>query len=176
MAGHTRAFLERPRCRGGILPRTLAAWPSGLGKGLQSPVQRFDSARRLRTGASAQLGFGVPRGVSSAGERLLDKQEVTGSIPVRPTEVEIGCFRCAWVLELPATAFLLLASECLLRSVLRVPAYARRGDRGRGLSIFGLRYLYLFTAHTVESTEAGPLPWSPYPVRRGQLVIRSEGH
>jgi hypothetical protein len=25
----------------------LAAWPSGLGKGLQSPVQRFDSARRL---------------------------------------------------------------------------------------------------------------------------------
>ena len=25
-----------------------AAWPSGLGKGLQSPVQRFDSARRLQ--------------------------------------------------------------------------------------------------------------------------------
>ena len=27
---------------------TKAAWPSGLGKGLQSPVQRFDSARRLQ--------------------------------------------------------------------------------------------------------------------------------
>jgi ubiquinone/menaquinone biosynthesis C-methylase UbiE len=26
----------------------LAAWPSGLGKGLQSPAQRFDSARRLK--------------------------------------------------------------------------------------------------------------------------------
>ena len=24
-----------------------AAWPSGLGRGLQSPVRRFDSARRL---------------------------------------------------------------------------------------------------------------------------------
>ena len=24
-----------------------AAWPSGLGRGLQSPAQRFDSARRL---------------------------------------------------------------------------------------------------------------------------------
>jgi hypothetical protein len=25
-----------------------AAWPSGLGRGLQSPVRRFDSARRLK--------------------------------------------------------------------------------------------------------------------------------
>ncbi len=25
-----------------------AAWPSGLGRGLQSPVRRFDSARRLQ--------------------------------------------------------------------------------------------------------------------------------
>ena len=29
----------------------LAAWPSGLGKGLQSPAQRFDSARRLQVPA-----------------------------------------------------------------------------------------------------------------------------
>ena len=27
----------------------LAAWPSGLGRGLQSPVPRFESGRRLRT-------------------------------------------------------------------------------------------------------------------------------
>ena len=27
-----------------------AAWPSGLGKGLQSPVHRFDSGRRLKMG------------------------------------------------------------------------------------------------------------------------------
>ena|ERR1700728_279663 len=26
----------------------MAAWPSGLGRGLQSPVRRFDSARRLQ--------------------------------------------------------------------------------------------------------------------------------
>ena len=25
----------------------MATWPSGLGKGLQNPLQRFDSARRL---------------------------------------------------------------------------------------------------------------------------------
>ena len=31
------------------------------------------------------------RGVSSAGERLLDKQEVTGSIPVRPTIQAATC-------------------------------------------------------------------------------------
>src|SRR5579872_1971994 len=28
-------------------PDARAAWPSGLGRGLQSPVRRFDSARRL---------------------------------------------------------------------------------------------------------------------------------
>ena len=32
----------------GHVPRP-AAWPSGLGKGLQSPVHRFDSGRRLVT-------------------------------------------------------------------------------------------------------------------------------
>jgi hypothetical protein len=77
--------------RGGILPRESAAWPSGLGKGLQSPVQRFDSARRLAFDPiGAQLGSVVLRGVSSAGEHLLDKQGVTGSIPVRPTEAKTG--------------------------------------------------------------------------------------
>jgi hypothetical protein len=30
-----------------------AAWPSGLGRGLQSPAQRFDSARRLHGGFSS---------------------------------------------------------------------------------------------------------------------------
>ena len=29
-------------------PGAWAAWPSGLGRGLQSPVRRFDSARRLQ--------------------------------------------------------------------------------------------------------------------------------
>ena len=31
----------------------LAAWPSGLGRGLQSPVRRFDSARRLQGSRSS---------------------------------------------------------------------------------------------------------------------------
>ena len=52
-----------------------AEWPSGLGKGLQSPVHGFDS--RLRLAES--------RAVSSAGERFPDTEEVTGSNPVRPT-------------------------------------------------------------------------------------------
>ena len=45
-----RSRPARPRCRLGVTCRVSAcraAWPSGLGKGLQSPVQRFDSARRL---------------------------------------------------------------------------------------------------------------------------------
>ena len=32
-------------------PDAVAAWPSGLGRGLQSPVRRFDSARRLQFAA-----------------------------------------------------------------------------------------------------------------------------
>ena len=39
-----------------------AAWPSGLGKGLQSPVHRFDSGRRLQQADQRQrwsaFGFG----------------------------------------------------------------------------------------------------------------------
>ena len=41
----TDARTRRAR-RGSLLG--LAAWPSGLGKGLQSPVHRFDSGRRLQ--------------------------------------------------------------------------------------------------------------------------------
>ena len=32
----------------------MAAWPSGLGRGLQSPVRRFDSARRLKKEGPAE--------------------------------------------------------------------------------------------------------------------------
>lgn len=37
----------RPAFDGFCLSIHWAAWPSGLGKGLQSPVHRFDSGRRL---------------------------------------------------------------------------------------------------------------------------------
>jgi hypothetical protein len=50
----------------------LAEWPSGLGKGLQSPVRGFDS--RFRLGRLAQLG-----------ERFPDTEEVTSSSLVPPT-------------------------------------------------------------------------------------------
>ena len=40
----TLAIRHRTRTPGRFPP---AAWPSGLGKGLQSPVHRFDSGRRL---------------------------------------------------------------------------------------------------------------------------------
>ena len=36
-----------PTSSGKVLPVVPAAWPSGSGKGLQNPVQRFNSARRL---------------------------------------------------------------------------------------------------------------------------------
>ena len=36
-----------------------AAWPSGLGKGLQSPVHRFDSGRRLEAFSQVNPAFGV---------------------------------------------------------------------------------------------------------------------
>jgi len=71
---------RRPRA-----PRPLAEWPSGLGKGLQSPVRGFDSRLRLDPGS---------RALSSAGERFPDTEEVTGSIPVAPTRPDRGvCLR-----------------------------------------------------------------------------------
>ena len=39
----------------------MATWPSGLGKGLQSPVPGFDSQRRLSLGFSAVEGFEIDR-------------------------------------------------------------------------------------------------------------------
>ena len=53
--------------------RQMAAWPSGLGKGLQSPAQRFDSARRLSMAPpSAEWGFlfarAVPRDAFGVGD------------------------------------------------------------------------------------------------------------
>ena len=62
-----------------------AAWPSGLGKGLQSPVRGFDSRRRLAAHNAAHRG--AYRAISSVGEHYLDTVEVTGSIPVSPTIV-----------------------------------------------------------------------------------------
>ena len=60
-----------------------AAWPSGLGKGLQSPVRGFDSRRRLANTITAPAVF--IRAISSVGEHYLDTVGVTGSIPVSPT-------------------------------------------------------------------------------------------
>ena len=59
-----------------------AAWPSGLGKGLQSPVRGFDSRRRLTNNVAS--GDHI-RAISSVGEHYLDTVGVTGSIPVSPT-------------------------------------------------------------------------------------------
>ena len=57
----------------------MAEW---LGKGLQNPVPGFESRRRL-------VGIQCPlRALSSAAERCLDTAEVTGSIPVAPTQWE----------------------------------------------------------------------------------------
>ena len=44
-------------------PDATAAWPSGLGRGLQSPVRRFDSARRLQSSSAGATpaGWGLDR-------------------------------------------------------------------------------------------------------------------
>src|SRR6185312_5185705 len=63
---------------------TRAAWPSGLGKGLQSPVRGFDSRRRLVTATITATAVYI-RAISSVGEHYLDTVGVTGSIPVSPT-------------------------------------------------------------------------------------------
>src|SRR5206468_12822575 len=75
----SEAPLSAPRgCR-----TCTAAWPSGLGKGLQSPVRGFDSRRRLaRTTIANAMHI---RAISSVGEHYLDTVGVTGSIPVSPT-------------------------------------------------------------------------------------------
>ena len=58
------------------------------------------------------------RGVSSAGERLLDKQEVTGSIPVRPTEASAGsCEGSSLVTEWSPDSRVPLAAKSALRSL-----------------------------------------------------------
>ena len=62
---------------------TSAAWPSGLGKGLQSPVRGFDSRRRLAF-HNHRIAVYI-RAISSVGEHYLDTVGVTGSIPVSPT-------------------------------------------------------------------------------------------
>ena len=63
VAGPLRFSVGFPR-HGSRIPGSLglAEWPSGLGKGLQSPVHGFDS--RLRLAGS--------RAVSSVGERFPD--------------------------------------------------------------------------------------------------------
>ena len=52
-------------------PDATAAWPSGLGRGLQSPVRRFDSARRLhaehRGMGAVPTPWGRPHPVGSVG-------------------------------------------------------------------------------------------------------------
>ena len=54
----------------------MATWPSGLGKGLQSPVQGFDSPRRLqlvvgRFVVNAQFSVGFVTANSSGGRDKL---------------------------------------------------------------------------------------------------------
>ena len=63
----------------------VAEW---LGRGLQSPVHRFDSGPRLET----RYDVG-PRALSSGGERFLDAEEVRGSNPLAPTKQSPGHLR-----------------------------------------------------------------------------------
>src|ERR1700709_493999 len=82
-------YLEEARSCGSPHP---AEWPSGLGKGLQSPVRGFDSRLRLSGTAPQRLRRTTPgrrhtiaRAISSGGERFPDTEEVIGSNPISPT-------------------------------------------------------------------------------------------
>ena len=78
-----------PERRAGVARRSpdcTAAWPSGLGKGLQSPVRGFDSRRRLALITTTAIAVHIARAISSVGERFPDTEEATGSIPVSPTQ------------------------------------------------------------------------------------------
>ncbi len=60
----------------------MAAWPSGLGTGLQNLLPRFDSGCRLSVGTCKTVPL---RAISSGGERFLDAEEASGSNPLSPT-------------------------------------------------------------------------------------------
>src|SRR5438874_964183 len=63
-----------------------AGWPSGLGKGLQSPVRGFDSRSRLAKALRWHNGEST-RAIGAVWlARFLDTEEVTGSSPVSPTQ------------------------------------------------------------------------------------------
>ena len=73
-----QAAVGRTASSGGV-----AEW---LGRGLQSPVHRFDSGPRLETRYDVGL-----RALSSGGERFLDAEEVRGSNPLAPTsKLQLG--------------------------------------------------------------------------------------
>ena len=87
------------RSEGGSLAALLrsggvAEW---LGKGLQNPLPRFNSGRRLDR-PRFEVWFDNLRALSSAEERFPDTEEVTSSILVAPTipgnPVRVGVRRC----------------------------------------------------------------------------------
>ena len=84
LRSRVRVPSSAPRGRPWSPSPIVATWPSGLGTGLQNPVHRFDSGRRL----GYRAGFDtlrVPRALSSGGERFPDAEEVVGSNPSAPT-------------------------------------------------------------------------------------------
>ena len=91
--GEGRGFESRRPLESSDLERLTASnipaeWPSGLGKGLQSPVRGFDSRLRLDHAyvhGQRIVEHAVHRAISSVGEHYLDTVGVTGSIPVSPT-------------------------------------------------------------------------------------------
>ncbi len=57
-------------CRGGASGAVEATWPSGLGTGLQNPLHRFDSGRRLLVEVLQNPGFPARIRASETGVAL----------------------------------------------------------------------------------------------------------
>lgn len=164
------------------MPGRQAAWPSGLGRGLQSPVRRFDSARRLcAVPSSGWLHRWVPRAAPSSvvlptADRVLgaivvargrlaqlvahlhDAQGVVGSSPAPPTK------------EVPGQSG---SGQGLLRVLARRPGL-RATMRTTGSDAGGRRSS---RAHPRGTTPAGSLrmpsydsPLSPRSIHVGAVV------
>ena len=61
-------------------PGAAAAWPSGLGRGLQSPVRRFDSARRLGSDV-VDRHLKTRSGMVAVGDRVQVPSKRVGQAP-----------------------------------------------------------------------------------------------
>ena len=100
-----RARRARPRTLppssgGPLAPPATLSWQGpacgGVAEWFRQGPAKPRTAVRFRSPPPRDGRLHDPGGVSSAGERLLDTQEVSGSIPLRPTQFPVSAGQTAW--------------------------------------------------------------------------------